>query len=708
MMHISISEDSAPVKQIEFSINGKPVSELKSITARTERLDVVSSVDKIEIRIPFAKDDSNALNKTRKSEVSKGINSNTGQILNVQISANFQDESTRDTTEKPAKTIRYQYDKDTIPKSSSPISKTYLSNNFSKAREETLGSNYIQQYESFKRMNKFDDNKKNTNKHKIPGDIDLKIQHKTIKELSTNKTPGISWIKEINNVEVRNLIMRRTNTTGLPEANKYNENESSDNRVPSKMIPWWSSSDSFNKIRKKENDHKPLISPSNRNKQKAGSSLNQNFINESLLSKPKETSSSKKIQSINPINNTNDSSNIISYSNSIKPYEESKPTFRYACSFRLKPNKRNPNIIPEIIRNDLKVEDNQALTAKKDINKISEIKQTESIALFRSDTMNIKSKFDISTKEKTSMLHKKIKIPNSAQSLSPKINQEKNNNYSLKQTRSIDIVSKNIKSKIKDILDAIKPNEKREDGTLSNYGLEREMSSRKSTARLNIGVKEVQNLSSVIATKNFIPNSPMAEIVSKKIDKTMLTKQTELTNTEKLETKMDKTILTKQTELTNTEKLETKMDISLKKKDLTMKNDEIINIKALNKNNLKNIKEIHKNDFTNSNFSNFRNSSEFTQTLKKQKQLVNDNIIFQDKSKQNLKSLLKTNTNGHSSSLNIRISSGMMQESKKMEISEKILSEEQNRPKSLTSIKNIPETIQEFEKLKNMISSQTQ
>jgi len=279
------------------------------------------------------------------------------------------------------------------------------------------------------------------------------------------------------------------------------------------------------------------------------------------------------------------------------------------------------------------------------------------------------------------MLHKKIKTPNSAQSLSPKRNQEKKNTYSLKQIRSIDNVSKNIKSKIKDILDAIKPNEKRENGILSNYGLEREMSSKKSTARLNIGIKEVQNLSPVITT-NFVPNLPTAEIVSKKIDKTMLTKQTELTNTEKLETKMD---------------------TSLKKKDLT-KNDEIINIKALNKNNVKNIKEIHKNDFTSSSFSNFRNSPEFTQTLKKQKQLVNDSIIFQDKSKQNLKSLLEANKNGHNSSLNIRISSGMMQKSKKLEISEKIPSKKQNKPKSLTSITNIPETIQEFEKLKNMTS----
>lgn len=689
-MHISISEDSAPVKQIEFSINGKPVSELKSITARTERLDVVSSADKIEIRIPFAKDDSNALDKTGESDLSKGINSNIGQILNVQIFANFQNEPTKDNSiEKSAKTIRYQYDKDTMPKSSSPTS-PYLFNS-PKAHEKTFSSSNIQQYESSKQMNiKFNDTEKNINKHKILDDVDFKIQRKATKNLSTGKTiTGISLIEEAN-VENGNLHMRKADITGFPEANKYNKSESSDSRFSSKMIPWWSSSDSFNKMKKKEDDYKPLMS-SNQNEQKAVSNLNQNLISESLLTKPKETSNSKILTKKTPSMNsitvpTSDSSNIISYSNSMKSYEESKPTLHYACSFRLKPNEENSSIIPEIIRNSLKTEDNQVLVAKKDSNKISEIKQTESITLSTFDTINMRGKHDTSVKDKTSVLQRKIKTPSSAQNLSPRRNQEKKNNYSLKQTKSIDDVSKSIKSKIKDILDAIKPIEKRE-GTFVD--LKKEIPSRKSIVKLNSAVKEVQNPFPVITTKDLIPNSSTAERVSKKIDKTMLTKQTELINTEKLKTKMD----------------------ILKNKDLTIKNNATTDIKTLNKNDVKNIKEVRKNDFMTSSSSNFRNSSALMQTFKKQEQLVEDTIVFQDKTKQNLKSLFEANKNEASSSLNIRTSSETMQKSEKLEISGKVSSEvpKQNRPKSLTSIKNtaetIQETIQESDKLKRLTLS---
>ncbi|XP_018360419.1 PREDICTED: uncharacterized protein LOC108759468 isoform X1 [Trachymyrmex cornetzi] len=657
-MYISISEDSAPVKQIEFSINGKPVSELKSITARTEKLDVVSSADKIEIRIPFVKDDLNVLDKTREGDLSKGIKPK-GQILNVQISANFQDESTKDSSiEKPAKTIQYQYDRDTIP-ISQPISKTpYLSNNFPKVREETFSSNNIQQYECTKQMDiKFDDNETNIKKYKT----------------------GTSLIKEINNVEVESLNTRRTNTTGFPEANKYNENESSDNRVPSKMIPWWSSSDSFNKIRKKENDHRPLIPPSNKNQYKPISSLNQNFVTESLLSTPKKTSNSKVLpKRIQLMNNTTTNNSSNTSPNSINLYEESKPSLHYACSFRLKSNQGNSNM-PEIIRNGLKAEDKQTLTAKKDINKISGIKQMESITLFKSDTMNIKSKRDIGIKEKT-FVQEKVKPPSSAQNLSSKTHQEKKKSYSLKQTRSIDDVSKNIKSKIEDILDVIKPIENNKNGT-TDYGLKK-MSSRQLTAKLNNAAKEIQN--PITTIKDFIPNSSTAEIVSKKIDKTMLIKQIEPTNTEKLKLKSD---------------------ISPKKKDLTIKNDAIMNLKALN-NKVNNMQEVDKNDFTSSNSPNLKNFPKLTQTLKKQEQFVN--IIYQDKSKQDFKSSSKINKNEHNSLItsSLRTSSGMMQKS---EISGKVLLEEskQNRPKTLTSIKNTLEMNQKFEKLQNLTSSKS-
>lgn len=669
-MRISISEDSAPVKQIEFSINGKPVSELKSITARAERLDVVSSADKIEIRVPYAGDDASASDKTREGDhLSKGTTSSTGQILNVQISANFQDESTIGSSAE-AKAVRY--DKGRIPLSTSAVSKPpYVSNNFLKS----LNSNNVH-YESSKQADvKFNDEK---NVNKIS---DFETQRKATKNSLTGKIRADTLsTKEVNNVEVGRL---REANIGFPGANRHNKNESPDDpRVPSKIIPWWASSDSFNKIRKKD-DYRSFVPPLNRNDHKAVSNLNKNF---GTVSKPKEISNSKivtkKARGNNATVTGGDSSNTIFYSNSMKPYEKSESIPHYAYSFKLKPNQGNLGFFfPEIMNNNLKTEDNQTLTANKDknVNKIS-VKQAKPRTLLELDTMNIKGKHDMSIKEKTFVLQRKSEALNSAQNLSPTRNEKKENNFSLKQTKSIDDVSKNIKSEMKDSLDAVKSIEKR-GGIFADYGLKREMPSRKKpTVILKSGVKEIQNPSPVIRTKDPISNSSTA--VSNKIDKPLLTKQ--------METK---------------EKLKTKTDGLLKEKDLRKK-DTTVKIKALNKNDVKNIKEVSKNDFMSSNSSDFRNSPELTQTLKNQEQL-NNSIGFRDKSKQNLKSLSEVGKIGPDPLLNTRVSVGMVQGFKQLGVSGKVSLEEpkQSKPKNLTSVKNAPETIQEVEKLKGSPSS---
>ncbi|CAL7944731.1 unnamed protein product [Xylocopa violacea] len=84
-MQISISENTIPVKQIEFSINGKPVSELKSILARSDKLDVVSSMDKVEIRIPSR---NNSASKEQ-SKNTASARSSSKPVLNLQIAAKF-------------------------------------------------------------------------------------------------------------------------------------------------------------------------------------------------------------------------------------------------------------------------------------------------------------------------------------------------------------------------------------------------------------------------------------------------------------------------------------------------------------------------------------------------------------------------------------------------------------------------------------------
>lgn len=661
-MRISISEDSAPIKQIEFSINGKPVSKLKSITARTERLDVVSSMDKIEIRIPFAKDDANAPSKIGETDLSKETDSSTGQILNVQISANFQNESTKSSTEKPRETMRHH--KDTTPDSSSPISKSFYSFNESvKAHEDTFSSDNMQQYEFSDRIDVKSDNmvEKNINEHKASDDVKLNIQRKTAKNLSTDKTmTDVSLIEEKNKPEIKNLNIKKVMNTIRSSTNKYDKNESSDHRVPSKMIPWWSSSDSFNKIKKKEEDLKPLMPPSNRNEKKAISNLNHNPVTESSPSKWKETSNStiltKKI-SINDTTTTiNNSSNLTSYSKSV----ESKPT-SHSHFFKLKPNKENPGTSSDI-KNDLKMKNNQMSAVQED-KKIIGVIQTKPIALSTSGATNIGER-DVNVREKASVLQRKTL--NSAQDLS-KRNREKKDNYFLKQTKSTDDVF-GTKSKIEKISNAPKLIEENKD------------TSRESTVKLNSRVREIQSPpAGTITTKDLVPNTSVTEIKEQ----------------------VTKTIPVKQTKLDETKELEIKTNILKQKENLiVIKNVATSDAKLENKSDVKNIQQIYKNDvMTSSKSKDFLKSMHI---LKKQEKLAEDTIIFQDDQK-NKKSLLEYGKHKPSSSSSTKISSGAIK-SEKLGMPVKMPSEEskQNRPKSLSKIKNTSETIQEIEKSRNL------
>lgn len=658
-MRISISEDSAPVKQIEFSINGKPVSELKSITARTERLDVVSSMDKIEIRIPFAKDDANAPSRIGETDLSKVADSSTGQILNVQISANFQNE--KGSIEK---STRHQYDKDKTPASPSPISKSYYS------IDDTFGSDKQQQGFSHNII------EKNINEHKVSGDIEFNIQRKTARNLSTDKMmTNISLNEGRNNFEIKNLNIKKTMNAVRSPINKYDKNESSDHRVSSKMIPWWSSSDSFNKIKKKK-DPKPLA-PSNRNEKKAISNLSHNLVTESLPPKWKETSNStiltKKIQSINDVTTAlNNLSNLTSYSNSVERYVESKPTVHCSYSFKLRPN--NLNAIPNIIRNNLKSKDNEMSVIEED-KKVFGIIQTKPIPLSTSDTTNI-DEHDVSKGEKASMLQEKTL--NSAQDLPSNRNREKKDNYFLKQTKSIDDVF-STKSKMENTSDALKLMEQRKDNSI-DYDLK---ISREPTVKLNRRVTEIQSPpAGTITTKDLMSNTSATEIKEQIV----------------------KTISVKQTKLDKTKKSEPKVNILKLKENLTVKNVATSEVNQQKKNDVKNIQQIHQNDFMTSNSSDFKNFLKLTQTLRKQDKLVEDTIVFPNNPNQNNKnSLLEYNKDKPSSS-NIRISSGTIKKSEKLGVSVKMPSEEskQNRPNSLSNIKNTSETIQEIEKLRGL------
>ncbi|XP_067212150.1 putative leucine-rich repeat-containing protein DDB_G0290503 [Linepithema humile] len=620
-MRISISEDSAPIKQIEFSINGKPVSELKSITARTEKLDVVSSVDKIEIRIPFAKDEANTLSKSKENDLSKGTDSNVEQILNVQISANFQNKFAKSSTEEPAETIN------TISTLPSQTSKThYVFNKPAKAYDETLDTNNVQQNESNNAT------EKPINKHKISDNIGFEIQRKTTKKKATEEA----------NIETGKL-KKMTSTVRSPETNTYDKYESSDSRIPSKMVPWWSSSDSFNKIKKKEDDRKPLTPLSNQNEKKTTSSdLNKNLVTESSMLK--ETSGSKiptkKIQSTNnEIIAKNNSDNLTSCSNSSEQCIESKPNLRYSYLFRLKPNRENPDIIPDFMENDIKIENNQ-ISIVKNNEKVSEIKQIKSTTVSTSDTINTQSKHDI--EDKALILSRKFEAPNSAQDLLSKRNQEKEHNDSLKQTKSINEIF-TIKPKIQNNLDVIKPMKKGKDDTLID---DVKISSTKPSG-LNNEIKKIQN------SPNFSNSSKLVQALEnqEKILQANL-KSLSKSNTDKADSLPSLTISSETTQKSEKtmEHVETPIELKQNKPNnlSNIKNtSEVTIIKKLEKLNLTSpkLKDNSAKEFTLHKKITDQNKSPLetiNEIQTKSTSKVKNNVVTKDSINKNIKDILST------------------------------------------------------------------
>ncbi|KAK2587050.1 hypothetical protein KPH14_011004 [Odynerus spinipes] len=96
-MRISISEGSLPVKELELSINGKPISDVRSIKARTETLNVMTSRDKVEIRVPYFQDNPSNVSSNTKS-FAKNVQ-NTESVLKLRIATAFDGTSPSMTTD---------------------------------------------------------------------------------------------------------------------------------------------------------------------------------------------------------------------------------------------------------------------------------------------------------------------------------------------------------------------------------------------------------------------------------------------------------------------------------------------------------------------------------------------------------------------------------------------------------------------------------
>lgn len=634
-MRISISEDSAPVKQIEFSINGKPVSELRSVTARAERLDVVSSMDQIEIRIPYDKD---GYDLTRTAEYTS-----TEQILNVQISANFQNAPTRESPERSYKAETAN----TIP----PVSPTrtpkthYVFKDSARVSDTSFGSNDIhRQYRSSDRMAIGSDN---TNTERNLN------EHKTAKKLSTDEaTMDVSSIERTDDLKIKRVNAKpMTSTTRFPKMNNYDENETYDPRSPSKVVPWWSSSDCFRNIQKKEDDCKP-ITPSNLKRKKAIANSKQNLTAESFSLKLKRKSSLSKTltrnaQSVNDAivdkTDINNSSNMYSCSNSSEQRAESQPTVRSSSLFKSKQNREHPNSISEIMENNSKSENRQTTSATlKGDKRISEVKRANAQA----------SECDVSVEFDT-RVGKISASPSNAQDLLSKSNREKKHDYPLKQAKSND-ETVTTKPKVENILYAIKPIEKREDGILIDYGLK--VPSRKPPVKLNSGVKIKQNPLPTTTKKTLASGKSMAEAIVK-------TKRTDDdTLNEKKDRLMKSTVTPKQARKSDSETL--------------------------------------------SSTSNFNDSSKLkTQMKTKGEESTGEIIVLRDNSGQRLKSLSEFSKDKSSSLSNVEASSGVIRESEKLGASVKALPVELKQNESQGLNRNTPGT--EIPKSERLNSSQS-
>ncbi|XP_043584170.1 titin-like [Bombus pyrosoma] len=277
-MQISISESTIPVKQIEFSINGKPVSELKSIVARADKLDVVSSVDKVEIRIP-SKDRNVAAEHPRNITTS----TSSKPVLNLQIAAKFneprfqQPRNAEMKTDPPHMSPPISPVTPTPPTPPSPPVKPHRPQNLfsqdipksgittSKAKEGDLATKGEPTMKTtYMDVSDVTDVKTSEN---VASQIENTFsesgihastrKEKTIPNtmdgVSSNADPNKTIFQSNANVP-SNPNVPSNDRTQQPTMNK--EDGVPKNRTPSNVIPWWSSEDSFKKIRKKGNTPK--------------------------------------------------------------------------------------------------------------------------------------------------------------------------------------------------------------------------------------------------------------------------------------------------------------------------------------------------------------------------------------------------------------------------------------------------------------------
>lgn len=267
-MQISISENTIPVKQIEFSINGKPVSELKSIVARADKLDVFSSMDKVEIRIP-SKDRATMLKEQSKTS----ITASSKPVLNLQIAAKFNEPRVQqprgaDIKDTPSP-VSPASPSPPLPPPVKPPRPQNLFDTIDIKKAGTMKEEARKDEPSIKGLDTLDmiDVNKPENASTPPpthhqietlsvpsihGSVPKEENVLTVRNIPLNLNPNEAIFQKGSNVPQENSPSQLPPT--MNKENLSNNNEHQENKIPSSVIPWWSSEDSFKNIKRKDNN----------------------------------------------------------------------------------------------------------------------------------------------------------------------------------------------------------------------------------------------------------------------------------------------------------------------------------------------------------------------------------------------------------------------------------------------------------------------
>lgn len=276
-MQISISESTVPVKQIEFSINGKPVSELKSIVARADKLDVVSSMDKVEIRIP----PSQIKAASQQTQNLAATSSRPVPVLNLQIAAKFNEPRIQKPTDTGVRTSPTT--NPVIPIPQKPKTHFTPKPPFSEANNADVTS-----------VRTDEDVAGTQQVNPVPAvdaraSISRQETDPNVAESSPSTVKGNdAFIHTHSNTNVP-----PTSPTRQPPVNigNTNPNKSPEDRAPSNVIPWWTSEDSF-KIKKTKNTPKDASAPV-----EGGTSTTETRESVNLT---KTTAPDQQLSSVNP------------------------------------------------------------------------------------------------------------------------------------------------------------------------------------------------------------------------------------------------------------------------------------------------------------------------------------------------------------------------------------------------------------------------